>query len=289
MSVAGEEGSVTPIAPTAELEVIQDDRVVATIDRDQAARLAEGRGALPVESREVVRRGNARLVEVVDEGALRAELGRIGETESQIVVPERTISSRINTPIVQQVYTNNCETAALSMLLASVGIEKDQLELQEQVDVDGPLDPETGPDGEMVWGDPEFGFVGRPEGGGTAGGYGVFAPPVVELAERFVPASDLSESSPREIYQRLLEGDAVMVWIGLTDGPYETWTSPRGEEVTVNYGEHTVVLTGIRPDGTLSVNDPLDGLRKVWTKDEFVAKWDLLERRAVALDAPDAA
>ncbi|MGI8440956.1 MAG: hypothetical protein ACR2NV_12345, partial [Thermoleophilaceae bacterium] len=72
-----------------------------------------------------------------------------------------------------------------------------------------------------------------------------------------------------------------MVWVGLTDGPYKTWRTPRGDRVTGNFGEHTVVLTGLRGD-TLELNDPLVGRRTTWTRDEFEQMWQRLGRRAIS-------
>lgn len=73
-----------------------------------------------------------------------------------------------------------------------------------------------------------------------------------------------------------------MTWVGLSDGPYESWVDERGERVGVNYGEHTVVLVGVRGDQVL-VNDPLDGRFERWSKQRFEAMWKLLDRRAVSL------
>lgn len=64
--------------------------------------------------------------------------------------------------------------------------------------------------------------------------------------------------------------------------PYETWTAPAGDEVTVNFGEHTVLLTGIAGN-RIYVNDPIDGLKNVWSRPDFEAMWDLLDRRAISL------
>lgn len=265
----------------APIELVADGEVVATIEPSQADRLATGRGKLPIEAERLVEKGTAQLTVSVDEAALRESLAG-AEGGSRVAVPERTVKSRIKAPIFQQAFQNNCETAALSILLATVGVEKDQLDLQEQITPAEPLDPEIAADGEMIWGDPEVGFVGRVDGGGPAGGFGAFTEPVMELASRWSNPVDLTDVEPREVYNRLRTGQAVMVWIGLSDGPYETWRSPEGREVTVNYGEHTVVLTGIEGD-ELNVNDPIDGLRKVWTKADFEAKWDLLDNRAIGL------
>ena len=251
---------------------------LASMPDAEAARLSEGKGQLPVPETREVSDGSATVTYRVDERELRS---RLADAPATLTVPEIPIASRIRTPVIQQQFSNNCETAALAMLLASQGVEQDQTSLQEAVAHDGPLDPETGPDGGMVWGDPERGFVGRVDGGGTAGGFGVYEQPILDLANRYVDAVDLTGKGPDAVYQQLLRGRPVFTWIGLQDGPYETWQSPRGEEVTVNYGEHTVLLIGIEGDRLL-VNDPLDGQRKWWSKAEFEVMFDRLDQRAIS-------
>ena len=267
----------TPAAVT----LVSDGRVVERLDAEDARRLAHGSGTLPLDPRRTVRRGKATLTVELDRALLRRQLASASAGDA-ISVSERVVEARIETPITKQIYRNNCETAALSMLLASIGVEKDQVQLQDEIARAEPLDPKTTADGEMVWGDPTQGFVGRPPGGGPAGGFGVFEQPVMELASRWAEPVNLTEKPAEAIYRRLQRGHAVMTWIGLSDGPYETWQTPEGREVTVNFGEHTVVLTGIKGD-QLFVNDPLDGLTKTWTKAEFEAKWALLGRRAISL------
>ena len=73
-----------------------------------------------------------------------------------------------------------------------------------------------------------------------------------------------------------------MVWVGLSAGPYGEWTSPRGRRIRVNFGEHTVVLHGIREDGSLLVSNPLEQTREVWDRGKFERMWELLGRRALA-------
>jgi uncharacterized protein YvpB len=253
---------------------------IAEIKPSEAARLGRGEGRLPVPATRTVENGSASVTYELDTAELRDRLaaGATGE----VTIPERPVSSRISTPVVQQRFQNNCETAALSMLLASQGEEQDQVALQDEIRHDGPLDPETGANGEMVWGNPEKGYVGRVDGGGTAGGYGVYQGPVIELARRWVEPVDLSGEPPASLYAKLLDGKPVFAWIGLQDGPYESWVDTDGEKVTVNYGEHTVLLIGIEGDRVL-VNDPLDGQRKWWTKSEFETMYERLDRRAISV------
>lgn len=187
-------------------------------------------------------------------------------------------------PVVRQRLRNNCETAALSMILAARGVRRDQLVLQSRIARSGPLDPVPDADGGLpTWGDPDRGFVGRPEGGGTWGGYGVYQGPVRRLAAREgVRLTNLSRVRPSVIYRRLAAGRPVLAWIGLSAGPYRRWRTPSGREIGVNLGEHTVVLTGLSGGG-VALNDPLVGVKRVWTRTEFEWRWSLLGRRALGL------
>jgi uncharacterized protein YvpB len=248
----------------------------------EARRIATGRSPLPVPSSRVEVRGGARITYRLDRRSARRALAeRLASDSGRVDVGERAVSVMIKAPVVKQVYPNNCETAALQMLLATRGVEQAQRALQRKLRRDGPLDPRTASDGTKIWGDPSQGFVGRVEGGGAAGGFGVYGTPLIALADRWVEAVNLSGTQPAAIYRRLLSGHAVLAWTALADGPYETWRGPRGEPVTVNWGEHTVLLRGLI-GGRLIVNDPLTGERLTWTKSEFEEKWALLGRRAIS-------
>lgn len=199
-----------------------------------------------------------------------------------VQVPRRAVASTIAAPILRQRLRNNCETAALSILMRTVGITRDQLTLQRQLPRSGPLDP-TGSGAGMRWGDPDRGYVGRADGGGVAGGFGVYPGPVAAIARRNnVPLENLTGKTIGALYQRLRTGHAVLAWIGLGDGPYGRWTSPEGKPIKVNYNEHTVVLHGITRDGTISVSNPLQGTAERWTPQQFEAMWRLLGGRALA-------
>jgi uncharacterized protein YvpB len=94
---------------------------------------------------------------------------------------------------------------------------------------------------------------------------------------------DLTGRPPRVLYEQLLAGRAAMVWVGLSDGPYGRWRAPDGKKtVKVNFGEHTVVIYGLRRDGRLVVSNPLRATRELWSKDKFEVMWRRLGRRALA-------
>lgn len=199
-----------------------------------------------------------------------------------VQLPERAIAAQATLPILQQALQNNCETAALSMLLAAKSVNAGQLSLQRQLPHSMPLDPVVGSDS-TTWGDPSSGYVGRPNGGGPAGGFGVYQGPIKNLAaRRGVKLRNLSGGSPGAVYRSLLHGRPVMAWVGLSDGPYKTWRTPDGKRVAVNLNEHTVVLTGLAGD-RLAINDPLTGRRVTWSREQFDLMWRRLGRRALSV------
>lgn len=186
-------------------------------------------------------------------------------------------------PLTRQALRNNCETAALSMLLASRGVHVDQLRLQRALPRSGPLDPATRADGMLVWGDPDKGFVGRVAGGGTHGGYGVYTAPIKALAARYgLELTTLNREPPSVLYRLLRQGRPVLAWVGLSNGPYLRWRTSAGKVIVGNFGEHTVVLTGLRGD-RVYLNDPLSGRRLVWTRGAFEAMWARLGSRALGV------
>lgn len=91
---------------------------------------------------------------------------------------------------------------------------------------------------------------------------------------------NLARARPAALYRRLRLGRPVMVWVGLSEGPYARWRTPEGKTIGVNFGEHTVVLTGVRGDLVL-LNDPLGGQRRTWTRAQFEELRARLGRRAL--------
>lgn len=281
-ALAESRGEATPKPP---VRVLRDGRVLlsapwARVADWPRARLRRWLEAIP--KRRVRDRGAARVTFQVNHGTLtrRVELA-IAAGGRDVALTERAVSATARLPVVRQALRNNCETAALSMMLALKGKRTDQLTLQRQLPRSPPIDPRIEPGGGTVWGDPRVGFVGRPEGGGPAGGYGVYERPIRALARRHgVALHDLSRRRPRSLYRSLLSGRPVMVWVGLSDGPLRRWRTPGGRQVTGNLGEHTVVLTGVSAAG-VDVNDPLSGRRLRWTRGRFELMWRRLGRRAL--------
>jgi uncharacterized protein YvpB len=232
-----------------------------------------------------LRRGSARLGEAVRLRRARRIVNRaLAEHESRADVPVAPRWSRIALRPVRQILHNDCEAASLSMLLAAAGVRAGQLELQARLPRSGPLDPEPVAGSRLLrWGDPERGFVGRPAGGGTEGGFGVYEPPVRALAARYgVHLVDLRGRNVAAVRGAVLAGHPVLAWVGLAAGPYLSWLTPSRGEITVNLNEHAIVLVGAGR-GYVLVNNPLTGARERWSDKLFSYRWTLLGRRALEL------
>ena len=272
-------GSLTFRLLDRSLLTVELDEFVAEerVDRPRLEAVLR-RGLRPVRT---VRQGRAHITyRLGSERAVRDALA-LGARGGVVEVNGRPLSANVKAPVIRQRLRNNCESAALQILLATTGVRVDQLRLQRAFRRDGPLDPDDSAD-ERIWGDPDIGYVGRPEGGGVAGGFGIYPGPVATVARRHGLALDQLTGKPAaRVYERLRSGRAVMAWVGLSDGPYGEWRSPRGREVRVNFGEHTVVLTGIRANGRIRVVNPLEGTRELWTRQRFETMWGRLGNRAL--------
>jgi uncharacterized protein YvpB len=232
-----------------------------------------------------IHRGRARLVVAIPHRRAMREIARaewLGESRLDLsVVP---VSSSIALRPIRQVLHNDCEATSLSMLLAAAGVHAGQLELQARLPRSGPLDPEPVAGSSLFrWGDPERGFVGRPAGGGTEGGFGVYEPPIRALAARYgVHLVDLHGRSVSAVRSVVLAGHPVLAWVGLAAGPYLSWLTPSGRKITANLDEHAVVLVGAGR-GFVLVNNPLSGAREQWSDELFSYRWRLLGQRALEL------
>ncbi len=240
---------------------------------------------LRLPDRLTLRRGHARLVVAIPRRSARKEIARaLRLRESRLDLSVVPVRSSVALHAVRQVLHNDCEATALSMLLTAAGVHVGQLELQARLPRSGPLDPEPVAGSTLFrWGDPERGFVGRPAGGGVEGGFGVYEPPIRSLAARYgTHLVDLRGRTVAAVRSAVLAGHPVLAWVGLAAGPYLSWLTPSGNELTVNLNEHAVVLVGAGP-GYVLVNNPLSGARERWSDALFSYRWRLLGRRALEL------
>jgi uncharacterized protein YvpB len=140
------------------------------------------------------------------------------------------------------------------------------------------------PDGSVVWGDPDAGFVGDWDGVFAVDGYGVYEQPIADLARaEGMPGSvALYGADPKDLYAAVRDGLPVVVWM-----PYAgqvrgrgSWTTPSGLEVDYVLTEHAVVLAGVGDDG-VTYADPYTGSLQTMRYASFEAAMAELNNRAV--------
>lgn len=174
-----------------------------------------------------------------------------------------------------------CEIAALRMALNYVGVDVTETELINNI----PFSATTSRSAENIWGDPEKGFVGNPDGSVFLGtGYGVYSQPIKNLALKYSNATIIKNATLSEVLQYASQDRAVIVW-GLLSNRYVTyWASYDDTLVTAYAGEHARVLMGYSGDISnpeeIILMDPLYGKIAVPT-DEFLSEWKVFDNMSV--------
>lgn len=176
-----------------------------------------------------------------------------------------------NVPYYRQEHSLTCELASLRSALKAIGISVSEWDLWARVRKDFTKRIRNA-DGTVTWGDPNKGFVGSPNGVMPKTGYGVFLPPIEELANWYATSSRIAVNDPRAIDRALSKGHPIIVWSAIGNPSVITWKTPEGNSVRAPLHEHTRVIVGYRGrsdfiDG-LYVIDPLTGLQYV-TWEEF--------------------
>lgn len=133
---------------------------------------------------------------------------------------------------------------------------------------------------------PEKGFVGDPNdpwGNIPPYSYGVHAPAVANgLRAAGVQAEARYDLTWDDLRREIASGQPVIVWIigGMWAGTPIRYTASDGQELTVAYFEHTMILTGYSP-GTVYVIDAYSGLSQTYSLDTFLTSWSVLGNQAV--------
>jgi uncharacterized protein YvpB len=169
-------------------------------------------------------------------------------------------------PWFHQQLRDDCEAAALRMVLAARGVAVSDREVLDRVGVD--LDhPEFGHSGPRS-GDPYRAFVGDPDGserGGT--GFGVYAPPIAAAARSFglgvLVAGDgvdpdllgdlVQAGHPAVVWVDYLWRDRAPDWYRAYDGRLVPYAGP---------AEHAVVVAAVDGD-RFEVDDPARGRYRI--------------------------
>ncbi len=191
----------------------------------------------------------------------------------------------LGVPVYAQIWSLDCETAALQMALAYTGhfYSQPALFALENADLRPPVLDSAG--NIVQWGDPYTNFVGNVQGSEIyKTGYGVYWPVILSIARSHgAPGSYGGEGlSPQVVYAALAARHPVEIWInyGFTTWGASTWRAWDGRTIRYTLHEHAVTLTGVS-DNAVLVNDPWPGHQYWVGKAAFEASWAVFGNMAV--------
>jgi uncharacterized protein YvpB len=197
--------------------------------------------------------------------------------------PKETKSVKLLVPFYRQIYTLSCEMASLQMALEAKGIKKTQDELISLIGNSNPRESYI-KNGEMIWGDPDIGFVGDINGKfstgdfdlRTATGWGVANIPVGRTAKMFLPKSEAYAGfTTKQIKTELENGNPVIFWHKQDSFSTATiyYKTETGKEIKFTR-DHVAVVTGykvIEGVNYFMINDPQYGVYTI--SEKTLARW----------------
>jgi uncharacterized protein YvpB len=210
-----------------------------------------------------------------------------GVVEEKILSEQTNVSEdqkiaeemQLDVPLLNQMDSprlyNGCEVTSLAMILNFKGISVTKNELAEEI-TRVPLQYSNG-----EYGNPNIGFVGNMEDGP---GLGVYNQPIFELAQKYLEAADLTNTSFDRLVVEVAKGNPVWVITTSTFAPIsemETWQTPEGN-VDITYQMHSVVITGY--DSTnIYINNPYGTKNQKVDRQNFILAWEQMGKQAVVL------
>ena len=170
---------------------------------------------------------------------------------------------------------NGCEVTSLTMILNYKGIPVTKNQLAQEIER-VPLQYNNGGNG-----NPNTGFVGNMEVGP---GLGVYHEPIFELAQKYLNAADLTNSSFDQLLKEVANGNPVWVITTSTFAPvsdFETWQTPEGT-VDITYKMHSVVITGY-DSANIYINNPYGTKNQKVDRESFIKAWEQMGKQAVVV------
>lgn len=187
----------------------------------------------------------------------------------------------LNIPLIKQEKNLSCEAASLRMALAYKGLNVSEDELINLIGYD-----RTGKDGN-IWGDPQYGFVGRITGRQVSSGYGVYWRPVAKAASMMRESYYFEGTSLKKMLEEVADGNPVIMW-GARSNDFRPvyWRTVFGREIFAIIGQHARVVKGfigsIDDPSHILANDPV-GEIKTYTKEEFLENWSYFNHSGVVV------
>jgi uncharacterized protein YvpB len=193
----------------------------------------------------------------------------------------------LKVPFFRQIYNLSCEAASLQMALAYRGVSANQDQILAKIGVANPYIKEYDDKGQIIWGDPNIGFVGNvkayfygSDGSFKTGkGWGVNNGPVARVAAEFRSGSyEVDGANIDDLKNALRQNKPVIFWHGRDDAKRGEllYKTPEGKEIKL-FQNHVNVLTGFSTKNGSTryyFNDPIYGkysaseahVKKIWAR-----------------------
>lgn len=198
------------------------------------------------------------------------------EGMSEVAAKESASAQIADFPIINQMpeLPTGCEITALTMALNYYGYPVDKTVMASEYLPTASADRYYGTDGRMYGTDMNEYFIGDPFAeGGIICGTGA----IVTAADRYLSdegsslrALDVTGSSPEELYERVRQGQPVVVWVTISmadRGSTEGWYTENGDYVDWSTNDHGAVLIGYT-ETTVTIADPISG-RMEYDREQF--------------------
>lgn len=221
-------------------------------------------------------------------GIRAAAKNRIAMIFGGTALADGPATKMLNVPFYRQQHALSCEMASLRSALAAIGVNVSEAQLLKELPRDTTPKRATSRTS-FTWGDPDKGFVGNVDGAMPSSGYGVHAPPVAQVAQKYAKASVISIDDPETLATAVDAGHIVEVWTVIGSNPSKiTWSTPDGKTVDAALYEHVQVVAGYKraDDGTITniyVVDPKTGARELTWK-EFHWRTSFLDYQGVEIE-----
>lgn len=181
-----------------------------------------------------------------------------------------------------------CEITALTMVLNYYGYDVDKITMASEYLPISSSYFYYGSDGNLYGPDLNNYFVGDPF---TAGGYICGTGAIVTAADDYLAyagsslrASDITGSTPEELYQLVDEDIPVVVWVTVymvTRSDVSGWYTEYGEYVDWSTSDHGAVLIGYSDD-TVTIADPISGIVE-YDREQFESVFESRGNKCVIL------
>jgi uncharacterized protein YvpB len=186
----------------------------------------------------------------------------------------------------KQKYALSCESAAASIAMKYVGVNK----TEDQVLATLPYDNTkrtVDSSGKITWGDPYKAFVGDYKGIFHQTGYGVYAEPIAEAVIKLGGKSQVLENGTLDdLYNAVNDNKPVVVWVPTRFEIEEVkyWFTPEGKKIPWIQHEHAMVFRGYdKAKKEIYLMDVATGKYQTKTIDDFIRGWGYLGNQGVII------